>query len=119
METDLRNETADGSAVQTAEFIVSSARLTELYECSAVLRRTRARAEEIVDEARALLAEAEQYGDVERAFTLRDHLEQARGKYCQVLSAYLLICRKINEERQEILRVQMDRDRRSGLSGVA
>lgn len=109
----------DGSAVQTAEFIVSSARLAELYECSALLRRTRVRAEEIVDEARALLAEAEQHGDAERAHLLRDHLEQARGKYCQVLNAYLMICRTINEERQEILGTQIERDRVSGLSGVA
>ncbi|GAA2215140.1 hypothetical protein GCM10009850_106070 [Nonomuraea monospora] len=119
MGSDLRSGTADGSAVHTAEFIVSSARLTELHECSAVLRRTRARAEEIVGEARALLAEAEQHGDMERAYLLRDQLEQARERYGQVLSAYLLLSRRINEERQEILRAQMDRDRLAGLSGVA
>ncbi|WP_043624835.1 hypothetical protein [Nonomuraea candida] len=119
MTADLHSGTADEPAVQTAEFIVSSARLAELYDCSALLRRTRTRAEEIVDEARALLAEAERRGDAERALTLRDHLEQARGKYCQVLGAYLTICRRINEERQEILRAQMERDRTAGLSGVA
>lgn len=105
--------------MHTAEFIVSSARLTELHECSAVLRRTRARAEEIVDEARALLAEAERHGETERACLLRGQLEQARERYGQVLSAYLLLSRRINEERQDILRAQMDRDRLAGLSGVA
>ncbi|MEV0383279.1 hypothetical protein [Nonomuraea sp. NPDC050643] len=119
MGSDLRRGTADGTAVHTAEFIVSSARLTELYECSAVLRRTRLRSEEIVDEARALLAEAEQHGDAERITALREQLEQARTLYCKVLNSYLAITRKINEERQDILRAQMERDRRSGLSGAA
>ncbi|MEV4171926.1 MULTISPECIES: hypothetical protein [unclassified Nonomuraea] len=119
MGSDLRGETADGSAVHAAEFIVSSARLGELYECSSLLRRTRLRAEEIVDEARALLAEAEERGDAERALILREQLETARTLYCEVLNAYLTICRRINQERQEILRAQMDRDRLPGLSGAA
>ncbi|NJP92044.1 hypothetical protein HCN51_21700 [Nonomuraea sp. FMUSA5-5] len=119
MGSDLRSGIAGGLAVHTAEFIVSSARLTELHECSAMLRRTRKRAEEIVDEARTLLAEAERHGDLERAYLLRDQLEQARDRYGQVLTAYLSLTRKINEERQEILRAQMLRDRHLGLSGVA
>jgi hypothetical protein len=105
-----------GSAVHTAEFIVSSARLGELYECSALLRRTRLRSEEIVDEARALLAEAERSGDAGRVLTLTGELEEARQAYAKVLNAYVIICRRINEERQEILQAQIERDR---LSGVA
>ncbi|TDD47610.1 hypothetical protein E1286_16915 [Nonomuraea terrae] len=119
MGSELRGEVTGGSVVHTAEFIVSSARLGELYECSALLRRTRLRAEEIVDEARALLEEAEQRGDAARAVELRDQLETARTKYCQVLNAYMTILRRINEERQDILRVQMERDRIEGLSGAA
>ncbi|MET8869494.1 hypothetical protein ABZW11_41755 [Nonomuraea sp. NPDC004580] len=119
MGSDLRGDTANGSAVHTAEFIVSSARLTELYECAVLLRRTRVRAEEIVDEARALVAEARQHGDAERALLLEDQLEQAHARYRQVLKAYLVLCRRINEERQDILRVQLERDRMTGLSGVA
>ncbi|TMR95626.1 hypothetical protein [Nonomuraea basaltis] len=119
MGSDLRRRTADGSAVHTAEFIVSSARLTELYECSALLRRTRMRAEEIVDEARALLAEAEQRGHADRIASLRVQVEQARQAYCKVLNAYVTICRRITEERQAILQAQMERERHSGLSGVA
>ncbi|WP_336216420.1 hypothetical protein [Nonomuraea sp. LPB2021202275-12-8] len=105
--------------MHTAEFIVSSARLGELYECSALLRRTRLRSEEIVDEARALLAEAERQGDADRVLSLTEQLEQARRSYSKVLNAYVIICRKINEERQEILQAQMERDRHAGLSGVA
>ncbi|WP_188197030.1 hypothetical protein [Nonomuraea sp. SYSU D8015] len=119
MGSDLRRRTAVGSAVHTAEFIVSSARLAELYECSALLRRTRMRAEEIVGEARALLAEAEQQGDADRILRLRAEVEQARQAYCKVLNAYVTICRRINEERQAILQAQMERDRLAGLSGVA
>ncbi|MFG1696673.1 hypothetical protein [Nonomuraea sp. NPDC049309] len=119
MGSDLRGDTANESAVHTAEFIVSSARLTELYECAVLLRRTRLRAEEIVDEARALVAEARQHGDTERALLLEDQLEQAHARYRQVLKAYLVLCRRINEERQEILRVHLERDRLSGLSGAA
>ena len=89
--------------MHTAEFIVSSARLGELYECSALLRRTRLRSEEIVDEARALLAEAERSGDAGRVLTLTGELEEARQAYAKVLNAYVIICRRINEERQEIL----------------
>ncbi|MFI7452038.1 hypothetical protein ACIBQX_31395 [Nonomuraea sp. NPDC049714] len=102
--------------MHTAEFIVSSARLGELYECSALLRRTRLRSEEIVDEARALLAEAERSGDAGRVLTLTGELEEARQAYAKVLNAYVIICRRINEERQEILQAQIERDR---LSGVA
>ncbi|MCF6472811.1 hypothetical protein FAF44_31100 [Nonomuraea sp. MG754425] len=119
MGSDLRSGTAGGSAVHTAEFIVSSARLAELHQCSAVLRRTRARAEEIVDEARTLLAEAERHGDVAGVLMLRGQFEEARERYGQVLSAYLLLSRRINEERQDILRIQIDRDRLTRLSGAA
>ena len=105
-----------GSAVHTAEFIVSTARLGELYECSALLRRTRLRAEEIVDEARALLDEAERHGDAERVLTLTDELEEARQAYAKVLNAYVIISRRIDAERQEILQAQIEHDR---LSGVA
>lgn len=119
MGSDLRGEVAGGSVVHTAEFIVSSARLAELYECSALLRRTRVRAEEIVDEALALLTEAEGRGDDARARELREQLETARAKYCQVLNAYMVILRRINEERQEILRAQLERDEIEGLSGAA
>ncbi|MEO3875381.1 hypothetical protein ABGB18_41920 [Nonomuraea sp. B12E4] len=119
MGSDLRGWMTEGSAVQTAEFIVSSARLGELYECSALLRRTRMRAEEIVDEAHALLAEAEQGGDAERVLSARDQLEQARAAYRKVLIAYVTLCNKITEERRAILRTQMELDRRSDLSGAA
>ncbi|MFI7705688.1 hypothetical protein [Nonomuraea sp. NPDC049480] len=119
MGSDLRRRTAVGSAVHTAEFIVSSARLAELHECSALLRRTRMRAEEIVDEARFLLAEAEQLGDADRILDLRAQAEQARQAYGKVLTAYVTICHRITEERQAILQVQIERDRRAGLSGVA
>ncbi|MFG1709061.1 hypothetical protein ACFLIM_38310 [Nonomuraea sp. M3C6] len=119
MGSDLRRRAANGSAVHSAEFIVSSARLGELYECSALLRRTRMRAEEIVDEARMLLAEAERGGDADHILNVRTQLEQARIAYCKVLNAYVTLCRKINEERQAILQAQLEQDRRSGLSGVA
>jgi hypothetical protein len=116
MGTDLRTRMAGkGSAVHTAEFIVSSARLGELYECSALLRRTRLRSEEIVDEACALLAEAESHGDAERALTLTGELAEARQAYAKVLNAYVIINRRINEERQEILRAQIEHDRLSGV----
>ncbi|HEX4812333.1 MAG TPA: hypothetical protein VFV66_06225 [Nonomuraea sp.] len=119
MGSDLRRLTVNGSAVHTAEFIVSSARLAELHECSALLRRTRMRAEEIVDEARALLAEAEQYGDGDRVLALRTQVGQARQAYTKVLTAYVTILRRINEERQAILRAHMEQDRHRGLSGAA
>ncbi|MFI6602740.1 hypothetical protein ACIBHX_41350 [Nonomuraea sp. NPDC050536] len=93
METELRRR----------ESIVSSARLAELYECSALLRRTRIRAEEIVDEARTLLVEAEGQGDPGRILTLSAQLDEARAAYCKVLNAYVTICRRINDERQAIL----------------
>ncbi|MGI5284284.1 hypothetical protein ACQEVF_13190 [Nonomuraea polychroma] len=118
MGSDLRRRTA-ASAVHTAEFIASSARLAELHECSVLLRRTRMRAEEIVDEARALLAEAERLGDADRILSLRGQVEQARQAYSKVLTAYVTICRRITEERQAILQAQMEEDRRAGLSGVA
>ncbi|WP_157383208.1 hypothetical protein [Nonomuraea coxensis] len=94
--------------------------MTELHECSALLRRTRARAEQIVREAGALLAEAELGGDAERVVTLRAELEQARQAYCKVLNAYATICGRIAEERQAILEAQFARNtRHQGLSGVA
>ncbi|WP_327087779.1 hypothetical protein OIE66_36495 [Nonomuraea sp. NBC_01738] len=102
MESNLRMQSTTGSAVKTAELIVSSARLQELYECSALLRRTRHRAEEIVEEARMRLAEAEREGDAERVYTLSGQLDEARAAYCKVLNAYVAICRRINEERQDI-----------------
>ncbi|MEV0227923.1 hypothetical protein [Nonomuraea sp. NPDC050786] len=113
MGSDLRRRAAHESPEHSAEFIASAARLEELHECSALLRRTRMRAEEIVDEARALLAEAEQRGETDRVLELRVQLEQARGLYRKVLNAYVTICHKITEERQEILREHM------GLSGAA
>ncbi|MFC4117453.1 hypothetical protein [Nonomuraea zeae] len=119
MGSNLRRRMADGSAVHTAEFIISSARLTELHECAALLRRTRMRAEEIVDEARTLLAEAEQFGDTDRVPSLTEQLEQARNAYDRVLTAYLMISRRITDERQSILQAQMERDRPAGLSGAA
>ncbi|MEV0197331.1 hypothetical protein [Nonomuraea sp. NPDC050691] len=102
MASDLRRHGETGSAVRTAELIVSSARLRELSECSALLRRTRLRAEEIVEEARALLAEAEGQGDPDRILALSGQLDQARQAYFKVVNAYVTICRRINEERQEI-----------------
>ncbi|MEW9554430.1 hypothetical protein [Nonomuraea sp. NPDC050783] len=119
MGSDLRRRTTGGAAVHTAEFIVSSARLAELQECSALLRRTRMRAEEIVGEARALLAEAEPAGDADRVLYLREQVEQAREAYARVLSAYLTICHRITEERQAILQAQFERERHEGLSGAA
>ncbi|MGI5268893.1 hypothetical protein ACQEUU_07075 [Nonomuraea sp. CA-218870] len=104
--------------MHTAEFIVSSARLAELHECSALLRHTRQRAEEIVDQARALLSEAEREGDAERAPELAAQLDQARRSYCQVLNAYMVICRRITAERQQILQAQLEADRHTGLTGV-
>ncbi|MBF8190394.1 hypothetical protein ITP53_32725 [Nonomuraea sp. K274] len=105
--------------MHTAGSAGSSARLGELHECSALLRRTRMRAEEIVDEARALLAEAERSGDAERVVHLHVQLEQARHSYSKVLTAYVTLCRRINEERQTILGAEIEKDRQSGLSGVA
>ncbi|MEO3891077.1 hypothetical protein [Nonomuraea sp. B5E05] len=119
MASDLRRRTGDGSAVHAAESIVSSARLGELHECSALLRRTRMRAADIVDEARTLLAEAERHGHADRVRALREQLDQARRSYAKVLDAYVAICGKITEERQAIIRAQVELDRRSGLSGVA
>ncbi|NBE94585.1 hypothetical protein FE391_16565 [Nonomuraea sp. KC401] len=119
MASDLRRRTADGSAVHAAEFILSSARLGELHECSALLRHTRMRAAEIVDEARTLLAEAERHGHADRVRALRQQLEQARRSYSKVLDAYVTICGKITDERQAIMRAQVEPDRRPGLSGVA
>lgn len=119
MGSDLREETADGPAVRGAEMIIASARLTELCECAALLRRTRARSEEIVDEARALLEEAIDDGDLERVVLLREQLELARAKYAQILDAYMRILQRITEERQEIIEGQLNHGRISGLSGVS
>ncbi|MFF0868322.1 hypothetical protein ACFYUV_41630 [Nonomuraea sp. NPDC003560] len=123
MASNLRWHRAGGTGMGKAEFARSSARLTELFQCSAMLRRTRLRAEEIVDEARALLAEAEaeEFADPDRIERLRGQLEEARASYSKVLTAYVTICRRINQERQEILAMQMDIElnRDSGLSGVA
>ncbi|GAA2309022.1 hypothetical protein GCM10010149_68960 [Nonomuraea roseoviolacea subsp. roseoviolacea] len=107
MASDLRRHGETGSAVRAAELIVSSARLRELSECSAVLRRTRLRAEEIVKEARDLLAEAERQGDPDRILALSAQLDEARRAYRKVVDAYLTICRRIREERQEIDRARM------------
>ncbi|MFC4013355.1 hypothetical protein ACFOY2_39435 [Nonomuraea purpurea] len=119
MGSDLRGLAAGENAVHSAEFIVSSARLGELRECSALLRRTRMRSEEIVDEARALLAEAERSGDDDRVHELREQYEKARSLYGQVLTAYVTLNDKIAGERQEIFRTQLRRERPPGLSGVA
>ncbi|NUP02190.1 MAG: hypothetical protein HOW71_06665 [Nonomuraea sp.] len=121
MGSNLRWHWAGGAAMGKSEFIRSSARLGELFQCSAMLRRTRMRAEEIVDEARALLAEAEEAGDADRIVRLREQLEQARASYSKVLNAYVVLCRRINEERQEILTMQMELElsENTGLSGVA
>src|SRR5688572_23342796 len=100
MASDLRRHGPTGSAVRAAELIVSSARLAELHECSALLRRTRMRAEEIVDEARTLLAEAELQGDPVRILALGAQLDEARQAYSKVLTGYVAICRRINAERQ-------------------
>ncbi|WP_049563204.1 hypothetical protein [Nonomuraea sp. SBT364] len=119
METDLRRTASNGSAVHTAEFIVSSARLGELFECSALLRRTRQRAEQIVEEAGELLAEALREGDTGRAQRLGEQLEEARRSYAKVLNAYMILSRRISDERQEILQAQIERDRHADLSGAA
>ncbi|MEU5868636.1 MULTISPECIES: hypothetical protein [unclassified Nonomuraea] len=123
MASNLRWHRAGGMTMSKSDFARSSARLTELFQCSAMLRRTRMRAEEIVDEARALLAEAEaeELADPDRIERLRTQLEQARASYSKVLTAYVTLCRRINEERQEILAMQMEMElnRDSGLPGVA
>ncbi|MDR8407160.1 hypothetical protein [Nonomuraea sp. 3-1Str] len=108
MASDLRRHGETGSAVRAAELIVSSARLRELSECSAVLRRTRLRAEEIMEETRALLTEAELRGDLDRIVALAAQLDEARQAYCKVVNAYVTICRRISEERQEIIRTRME-----------
>ncbi|MBA2897065.1 hypothetical protein [Nonomuraea soli] len=90
--------------VRAAELIVSSSRLKELQECSALLRKTRQRAEEIVTHAKRVLADAEREGDVERIMTCASQYEQARAAYCRVVNAYITLCRRINQERQELLR---------------
>ncbi|MFG3442493.1 hypothetical protein ACGF0J_35075 [Nonomuraea sp. NPDC047897] len=119
MASDLRRHGSTDSAVRAAELIVSSARLAELHECSALLRRTRMRAEEIVEEARALLAEAELHGDPVRILALGAQLDEARQSYSKVLTAYVALCRRINAERQDIMQAQMRDGRSAGLSGVA
>ncbi|MGW0485948.1 hypothetical protein [Nonomuraea sp. NPDC003214] len=119
METDLRRTAGNGSAVHTAEFIVSSARLGELFECSEVLRRTRQRAEQIVDDAGAMLAEARREGDADRALMLAEQLDEARRSYAKVLKAYMILTRRISDERQEILQAQIERDKHADLSGAA
>ncbi|MGN9846233.1 hypothetical protein ACTMTI_49785 [Nonomuraea sp. H19] len=77
------------------------------------------RAEEIVDEARMLLAEAERLGDPDHILSLQAQLDQARQAYSKVLTAYVTLCARITEERQTILRAQMEQDRQRGLSGAA
>lgn len=119
MGSDLRRRAAGTrSAVHTAEFIVSSARLSELHECAALLRRARLRAEEIVDEARALAAEAGRAGESERAALLAGQAEEAHRSYCKVLDAYMLLTRRINEERAEILQAQLERDKDADFSEI-
>lgn len=108
---DLRRQQITDSAVDSAEFIVSSARLGELYECSALLRRTRIRAEEIVDEARMMLGEAQRHGNPDHVLAFSAQLDEARAAYCKILQAYVTLCRTINEERQAIIRAQVERDR--------
>lgn len=103
MGSDLRRQTSSGLAVLAAESIVSSARLRELRECSALLRRTRMRAEDIVNQARALLAEAEEDGDHARVLALSEQVDQASAAYRKILAAYVTICRRINEERRAII----------------
>ncbi|MBN6058184.1 hypothetical protein JYK22_40050 [Nonomuraea sp. RK-328] len=98
--------------MHAAELVVSSARLRELSECSALLRRTRLRAEEIVKEARDLLAEAERQGDPGRILALSSQLDEAREAYRKVVHAYVTICRRINEERQAITRARVTLVRR-------
>ncbi|MEV0581481.1 hypothetical protein [Nonomuraea sp. NPDC050310] len=90
--------------VREAEFIVSSARLKELQECSALLRRTRLRAEEIVNQARALHVEAVIDGEPSRVDACASQLEEAHAAYCRIVNAYLSICRRINDERLAILK---------------
>ncbi|GGT33022.1 hypothetical protein ACFFV7_33590 [Nonomuraea spiralis] len=123
MGSNLRWHWAGGTAMSKSEFTRSSVRLAELFQCSAMLRRTRMRAEEIVDEARSLLVEAEsaEIADPDRIERLRGQLEEARASYSKVLTAYVTLCRRINEERQEILAMQMEMElnRNSGLPGVA
>ncbi|WP_113705395.1 hypothetical protein [Nonomuraea lactucae] len=119
MASDLHRERAPGSVVHAAEHIVSTARLAELHECSALLRRTRMRAEEIVDEAHARYAEARLQGDPVRTLALGAQLDEARQAYLKVLNAYVVICDKISKERQEIVYAQMEFHRPTGLSGVA
>ncbi|GAA2365905.1 hypothetical protein GCM10010404_20440 [Nonomuraea africana] len=122
MGTELSRQTTEDPAVRSAERIVSSARLGELYECSALLRRTRQRAEEIVNEARAMLAEAELYDDPIRVLALNAQLEEARAAYRRILQAYTTICRKIAEERSAIIMAEVKGARavaQEGLSGVA
>ncbi len=122
MGTELSRQTTEDPAVRSAERVVSSARLAELYECSALLRRTRQRAEQIVNEARAMLAEAELYDDPIRVLALSSQLEEARAAYRRILQAYTTICRKIGEERNAIIMAQVQETRTAvheGLSGVA
>lgn len=102
MGSDLRRQWA----ALNAESIVTSARLLELRECSALLRRTRMRAEEIVNDARAMLAEAERDGDDARVLALNTQLGEATSAYRKILLAYVTIVRRINEERRSILSCQ-------------
>lgn len=103
MGSDLRWQRVSGTAVLSAESIVSSARLRELRECSLLLRRTRIRAEEIVNDARAMLAEAEALDDHARVVALSAQFDEASTAYRKILDAYITICRTINEERRTIL----------------
>jgi hypothetical protein len=102
MSTDLHRQPTGGPTVEAAERIVAAARLRELHECSALLRRTRVRAEQIVDEARALLTEAEREGEPARILAMGAQLDEARAAYCKVINAYVALCRRINTERREL-----------------
>lgn len=88
--------------VREAELIVSSARLKELRDCSTLLRRTKLRAKEIVDHAHALHAEAVAAGDSARATIRAAQLREAHLAYDRVVSAYAVLCRRIDDERRAI-----------------
>ncbi|MFI6293466.1 hypothetical protein ACIBEJ_17880 [Nonomuraea sp. NPDC050790] len=102
---------AQAKVLYAAEDVLASARLKELYACSELLRRTRTRAEDIVLEARMMLADAERQGDPERIVALSAQVDQARAAYDKVLDAYVTLCCRIHEEQKALLD--------EGLSGVA
>ncbi|MFI6501936.1 hypothetical protein [Nonomuraea typhae] len=94
---------AHAKVIYAAEDIIASARLKELYECSELLRRTRVRAEDIVLDARLMLADAERQGDIERIVALSASVDQARAFYDKVLNAYVTLCCRIREESKALL----------------